>query len=111
MRTAVGAILTTALLAVTGSTAAAQDTPSGRGYDELGGVAGQIGEIQPSQSEERAAPSPPQQAAVTPAQPAEAQEGELPFTGLDLAIVAAMGIALLGTGLVLRRTISRGSSS
>ena len=30
--------------------------------------------------------------------------GNLPFTGLDLGIAAAMGLTLLGTGLVIRRT-------
>ena len=30
--------------------------------------------------------------------------GNLPFTGLDLGIAGAMGLTLLGTGLVIRRT-------
>jgi Alphavirus glycoprotein J len=115
MRTAVGATLIAALLSLSSGTALAQDTPSGRGYDETGGVAGVVGEIDtaaPSQSDEApsAAPSQPAEARATTPQPV-AEEGELPFTGLDLAIVAAMGIALLGTGLVLRRTSNRGPTS
>jgi hypothetical protein len=112
MRKAVGATLIAALLGLSSGTAFAQDSPSGRGYDETGGVAGVVGEIDtttPSRADE--APSQPTQAQVTPAQPVQAEEGELPFTGLDIAIVAAMGIALLGTGLVLRRTINRGPTS
>jgi hypothetical protein len=31
--------------------------------------------------------------------------GELPFTGLELGVFAVIGAALLGTGLVLRRTV------
>ena len=30
--------------------------------------------------------------------------GDLPFTGLDLGIIAALGAVLVGTGLVLRRS-------
>ena len=40
-----------------------------------------------------------------PAPVAEKSEGgSLPFTGLDLTIVALMGTALLGTGLLIRRS-------
>ena len=96
------ALLATLLLAIGGGTAFAQGSPSSRGYDESLGV---IGEIQseeptpPTQREEQ--PTPPQ----TP--PPVQEEGDLPFTGLDLGIVAALGVVLLGTGLVLRRTTRR----
>jgi len=33
--------------------------------------------------------------------------GELPFTGLDLVAIAAIGIGLLGAGFVIRRTASK----
>jgi hypothetical protein len=33
---------------------------------------------------------------------------ELPFTGLDLVAIAAIGIGLLGAGLVIRRAGARG---
>jgi len=35
---------------------------------------------------------------------AGANLGSLPFTGLDVGIIALAGLALLGTGMVLRRT-------
>lgn len=99
------ALLTSLLLAIGGGTAFAQSAPSARGYDESLGVIGEI------QSEE---PTPPQAAGQqpsTPAAPAQQSEGSLPFTGLDLGIVALMGGALLGTGLVLRRTTRRSPST
>ena len=96
------AVLTALLLAVGGTTAFAQSSPSSRGYDESLGV---IGEIQseeptpPSNREEEPTPQPPT--------PPVREEGDLPFTGLDLGIVALMGALLLGTGLALRRTTRR----
>ncbi|MDQ3741393.1 MAG: hypothetical protein M3389_10685 [Actinomycetota bacterium] len=95
------ALLLTLLLAIGGGTALAQGTPSSRGYDESLGVIGEI------QSEE---PTPPSQREELPTPPPSTppeQEGDLPFTGLDLGIVAAMGVVLLGTGLVLRRSTRR----
>ena len=94
------ALLTSLLLVIGSGTALAQGTPSSRGYDESLGVIGEI------QSEE---PTPPSTTEVspTPPTPPQQQEGDLPFTGLDLGIVAAMGAVLLGTGLVLRRSTRR----
>jgi len=42
-----------------------------------------------------------------PAQPASQPQGggNLPFTGFELGMAALMGAGLLGTGLVLRRTL------
>lgn len=37
--------------------------------------------------------------------------GTLPFTGLDLGAIAAIGVGLLGVGLVLRRTGKSGDAS
>ena len=96
------ALIATLLLAIGGGTALAQGTPSSRGYDESLGVIGEIQSEEPTQPQEQNAPAP----APTPA-PQQQQEGSLPFTGLDLGIVAAMGAILLGTGLVLRRTTRR----
>jgi hypothetical protein len=95
------ALLTTLLLAMGGGTALAQGTPSSRGYDESLGVIGEI------QSEEPTPPSQTEQQPTPPSTPPQQQEGDLPFTGLDLGIIAAMGAVLLGTGLVLRRSTRR----
>ena len=98
----------TLAMALTGGTALAQDTPSSRGYDETLGVIGQVDT--PETPREESAPSQDevQEATPTPAQPVE-EEGNLPFTGLDIGIVALMGLALLGTGFALRRS-TRGNS-
>lgn len=90
------ALLAVFLATFGGTTAFAQTAPR-EGYDESLGVIGEI------QSEE---PTPPGDREEQPTPPVQQQqeEGDLPFTGLDLGIVALMGAALLGTGLVLRRT-------
>ena len=41
-----------------------------------------------------------------PERAAAGDDGGLPFTGLELALVAAFGAALLGTGLALRRSVT-----
>ena len=98
------ALLAAALLAVGGGTAFAQATPSERGYDESLGVIGEIQSEEPTPpASQEESPTPPP---ATPPPPVQ-EEGDLPFTGLDLGIVALMGAALLGTGLVLRRTTRR----
>jgi hypothetical protein len=99
------ALLSSLLLALTGGTAAAQD-PTVRGYDESLGVIGEIDTADPQASEPRgSAPSAaPAQAPAPGAAPVAEQGSALPFTGLDLGIIAALGALLLGTGFVLRRT-------
>ena len=102
MRIAGLALISSLLLALGGGTAVAQD-PSVRGYDESLGVIGEI------QSEE---PTPTPDREVTPTPPTQpAAESDLPFTGLDLGIVALLGAVLLGTGLVLRRTTRRAADT
>ena len=39
--------------------------------------------------------------------PAEANPETLPFTGLQLALMALAGVAALAAGLALRRTVTR----
>ena len=76
---------------------------SARGYDESLGVIGEIQSEDPQVPERERQPSSP--APPPPPPPQErAQEGELPFTGMDVGIVALMGLALLGAGFVVRRT-------
>jgi hypothetical protein len=44
--------------------------------------------------------------------PTAKQSGaSLPFTGFDVALVALLGIGLVGTGLVVRRTVRSNQSS
>ena len=96
------AMFTTLALAFGGTAAYAQSTPSAKGYDESLGVIGEIQSEEPTPPQDREQqPTPP----TTP--PPEQREGDLPFTGFDLGIVALMGAALLGTGLVLRRSTRR----
>jgi hypothetical protein len=98
-------LLITMLLAVGGATAFAQGSPSERGYDESLGVIGEIQSEEPpptQETQETPTPTPP---------PPVREESDLPFTGLDLGIVALMGATLLGTGLVLRRTTRQSSGS
>jgi len=94
------ALLATFLVAFGGTSAYAQTAPR-EGYDESLGVIGEI------QSEEPTNPGDRDTAPTPPSAPAQQEESDLPFTGLDLGIVALMGAALLGTGVVLRRTTRR----
>ena len=105
MRIAATSILITLLVAVSAPLALAQGTsPAQQGYDRELGVIGEIEQVQPPEEENVPAATP------TPAQPAPApaaQEGDLPFTGLEIGLVALMGAALLGTGFALRRVSRR----
>lgn len=103
MRTAAVASITSLALAFGGGTALAQDQPSTRGYDETLGVIGQVDSGTPP---EETQPQAQESAPAAEAQPSApvAQEGDLPFTGLDVGIVVLMGIALVGTGFLLRRS-------
>jgi hypothetical protein len=102
--TGLTALITSLLLAIGGGTALAQGTPSERGYDESLGVIGEIQSEDPQDPEREATPPAPTPPATPPAAEAAPQESALPFTGLDLGIIAVMGALLVGTGLVLRRT-------
>jgi hypothetical protein len=100
MRTAAVASITSFALAFGGGTALAQDQPSTRGYDETLGVIGQVDSgTPPSDTQPEAQQTAPE---ATPSAPV-AQEGDLPFTGLDVGIVLALGAVLVGAGVVLRR--------
>jgi hypothetical protein len=101
-----------AVIAATGGTTAQAQSPSERGYDETLGVIGQVDTPSPQAAEapsEDVTTTP--EAAPTPAQPVAEEEGNLPFTGLDLGIVALMGAALLGTGFALRRSTHRSDAA
>jgi hypothetical protein len=103
MRIAALSIITSLMLVFSVSAAIAQQ-PSTRGYDADSQVLGEIDQVDvPEQPAQETAP---QEASVTP--PVEASEGSLPFTGLEVGVVVLMGVALLGTGIVVRRLSHRG---
>src|SRR3954449_3150233 len=90
-------VLVTAALAVPGS-AFAQDqlsNPSSAQYEPQGGVLGGTA----SGSSNTGSPS----VSRTPSGGGGSQLGSLPFTGMDLAIVAGVALLLTGTGLALHR--------
>jgi hypothetical protein len=106
MRIARTVSIATTVLALAATPALAQE-PTDRGYDETLGVIGQVDT--PSTPQSESAPSqgttaPAEEATPTPAQPVKEESGSLPFTGLDIGIVALMGLVLLGVGVALRRT-------
>lgn len=92
---------------------ASAQTSAAQGYDESG-VIGNIeesptpgaddqpsGEAIPDEDEDSAAPAPSDRESGAPP---TAGGGELPFTGLDAALIAVVGMALVGTGFALRRS-------
>lgn len=110
MRIAATALITSLLLAVSGPIAMGA-SPSAKGYDETLGVIGEIETQQPTPTTTTPPPTTPAPAPTPTPTPAPAQEsGTLPFTGLDVGIVVLMGLALVGTGVVLRRTTRRGEN-
>ncbi|HEX2085078.1 MAG TPA: hypothetical protein VHF89_05305 [Solirubrobacteraceae bacterium] len=101
----ISAIALTFILALSLSAAPAfGQGSSARGYDESLGVIGEIQSEEPATEQETE-----RQPTPTPGTPPQ-REGDLPFTGLDVGIVALMGALLVGTGVALRRTARRGSS-
>src|SRR5215813_9897219 len=74
-----------------------------------------FGNSQPTQTQTGpAAPAPSQptttsqpQASAAPASASSDPSGQLPRTGLDLRLVGGAGVLLLGSGLLLRRRLSR----
>jgi len=108
MRIAATSILITLLVALSAPVAFAQtSSPAQKGYNRELGVIGEIEQVQPPADDNVPAAEPtPTPPATQPA----AEEGNLPFTGLELGAVALMGVVLLGTGFALRR-VSRGSDT
>lgn len=105
------ALTLTALLLLfsLGGSALAQ-TPTQRGYPEAD-VLGEVGEVSQDAPVEDNAPSAAPVAQAAPTQAPETAGGSLPFTGLEVGIVALMGMALLGTGVALRRSSGRSDSA
>ncbi len=93
------AVLSTCLMLALGGTALAQSNPT---QDAYGGSAGQqVEQVGGNPSSTNPAP--------TSAASGSATVGVLPFTGMQLLLIAIAGSALIGTGLVLRRSARRSS--
>jgi hypothetical protein len=103
------------LLLVAAAPATAQTSVT-QGYDESG-VIGNIDEspeVIPGTDEEPAGETIPEESdEVTPTAPAPTvretgaaptEAAELPFTGFEAGLIAFVGLMLLGTGVVLRRS-------
>lgn len=108
-----GIIFSILLLGVFAAPATAQSVT--QGYDETG-VLGEIDESgnpgggnlgggddapRGEVGEDDSSTTPRESGAAVPSQTAS---GELPFTGLESGLILMIGMALLGTGVVLRRT-------
>lgn len=91
------AAVVTAALALMSVSAFAQ-TPTGDAYGGLAGI---------SQGPAGGNGSGGESAGVSAGSTATTADtgGQLPFTGLELGVFAVVGAGLLGTGLVLRRTL------
>ena len=85
-------------------TSVTDDSPSGVQYrqdDDNQRVLGEVGTVDSGTAP--AADSAPSAPAATPTEPQEAAEGELPFTGFLAIPILIGGVALLSSGLILRR--------
>lgn len=98
--TLTGAILLVSAVLVLPGSAIAQDqlaNPSAAQYDSQGGVLGN------STSGTSGTSSPSVANTPSAGKGNGSQVGSLPFTGMDLAIVAGVALLLTGTGLALHR--------
>jgi len=114
-RRTVAAVFAVTLIAMGAMVAPVLAQSPAVGYDETGvmnnvppGAGGVLGDEDSGAGESPTAPTPradtvpnKEAGATTPA--ATTTTGNLPFTGLDVGIVVLMSLALLGTGLLLRR--------
>jgi hypothetical protein len=104
----------TALLAATAMlvlpAVASAQTPLGYGPTPNGTVQSTIANspTPPKQAKHSGSNSAPAAATSTPA---ATEKGSLPFTGLEVGIVAAAGLALVATGVGLRKMGSARSAS
>jgi hypothetical protein len=100
-----------------GSTAFAQSTPAQSVYNPAGEVLGVTqgggpADVVPSPGTANGtgtSPSTPSVTRETGAGTPATSTGSLPFTGFEAGLVALAGLALLGTGLAMRR-VSRSNS-
>lgn len=96
-KTGLCSILATCALLALAPLARAQ-SPTLQGYGEDRGLVQQVQHASHS-------PTPPRPQVAK----SSSSGAKLPFTGLDLAIVVALGGVLLGTGFILHRSVRPGS--
>lgn len=91
-----------ALLALVGAPSALAQNATQEGYSEPGGVVqSQVDDGSSGGGGDGGNGTPTQTAAQTPAQ--ASSSGDLPFTGMDLGLVAGAGLLLLAAGFGIRR--------
>jgi hypothetical protein len=100
MRTSLLAVLAISFVFALGGSAMAQDSPT---QDAYGGVLGNEVESTDSNNGNSGATAP----AGTEGATAQAGTDQLPFTGLELGLVAFAGIGLVALGFAMRRTTRR----
>jgi hypothetical protein len=101
MRSLVSITLLITMLGLVAAPAVMAQSPTVSGYDEsdvLGSLDNETS-ASPSLKPPAALPDSPSSSGT----PAESEPGSLPFTGVDVVILALMGLALVATGLSLRR--------
>jgi hypothetical protein len=98
MRTSLLAVLAISFVFAVSGSAMAQDSPT---QDAYGGVLGN--EVETTNSNNEAATTTEGTEAAT----AQVGSDELPFTGLELGLVALAGIGLVALGFAMRRTTRR----
>jgi hypothetical protein len=99
-----GMLFSTAGAGIALTSVTSDDSPSGVQYrqdDDTQQVLGEVGTVDNGTAP--AAESAPSAPAATPTEPQEAAEGELPFTGFLAIPILIGGVALLSSGLILRR--------
>lgn len=97
-------------VALAAPVAFAQDDPTRETYREGPTILQDLEGPPPSDSSDggpsaEPAESAPEDTQGAPGDTQEAAGDTLPFTGLDVALVALMGVALVGTGVAMRRTV------
>jgi hypothetical protein len=104
MRTPVSITILITAIGLAAAPAALGQSSTVTGYDETDVLGSLNNDTSPSPSlrPPSALPDSPNSSGT----PAESAPGSLPFTGIDVALLALAGLALLGTGLTLRRTSS-----
>jgi hypothetical protein len=108
-------VLPAQAFAAEGDCSNAGSDPTAAQYCSVEGVQTEGGESSPGGQNEAQETEGTQSASTTPvessaAEPVSSGQGSLPFTGLDVGILALVAVILVGTGLALRRLTSSGAN-